>query len=110
RLMRDGVVHRGYLGLAGQNVPLPRYFVRSLGLARPGGVRIMTLEPGGPADLAGLHEGDVIVTLAGEPVAGIDDLHRLLTENRVEVAIPMTIVRSLEKVALSIVPARRRAA
>jgi S1-C subfamily serine protease len=110
RLMRDGVVHRGKLGLAGQYVALPRYFVRSLGLSRPGGVRVMSVEDGGPADQAGLKEGDVIVHLAGQPVGGIDDLHRLLTDGLVDQPLPVTVVRAFEKMEFQVTPARRVAA
>lgn len=58
----------------------------------------------GPAQRAGLREGDVIVALDGKPIAGVDDLHRLLTEARVGVSNPVTVLRWTEKLELHIVP------
>jgi S1-C subfamily serine protease len=72
-----GRVRRAHLGIAGQTIPLPRRLSLALGLGGQA-VRIGGLEPGGPADRAGLREGDILIRLAGEPVAGTDDLVRLL--------------------------------
>jgi S1-C subfamily serine protease len=104
RLIRDGVIRRAFIGVAGQNVTLPRYLVRSLNLSSPSGVRIMSLEESGPARRAGLLDGDVIVDFAGEPIAGIDDLHRILTEQQVGVPSEVTVLRSLGKLSVTIVP------
>lgn len=104
RLMKDGVIRRAVIGVAGQNVTLPRYLVRSLSLPSPSGVRVMSLEEGGAARKAGLQDGDVIVEFAGQPIAGIDDLHRILTAGMVGVASPVLALRGLEKVTLAITP------
>ena len=53
---------------------------------------------------AGMHEGDIIVGYDGQPVSGIDDLHRLLTEKRVGKPAPVIVLRRAEKLALNIVP------
>jgi S1-C subfamily serine protease len=108
RLMRDGRIRRGYLGLGGQDVPLPRSLVRFYNLAVETGVQVVSVEPGSPAERAGLQEGDVIVGFAEQPVPNIDALHRLLTEGQVGVAAPLTVVRYPEKLVLAIVPADRR--
>jgi S1-C subfamily serine protease len=104
RLMKDGVIRRAVIGVAGQNVTLPRYLVRSLSLPSPSGVRVMSLEEGGAARKAGLQDGDVIVEFAGQPISGIDDLHRILTAGLVGVASPMLALRGLEKVTLAVTP------
>ena len=82
-LLRDGRVRRSHLGVAGQNTPIPRRLVREHKLAREQGVTITAVSDGTPAHHGGLRAGDMIVDFAGEPVTSIDDLHRLLTEERI---------------------------
>src|SRR5438309_991990 len=93
RLMRDGQIRRSYLGVAGQNVTLPRRLVRFHNLPRESGVLVVSLEKESPAHRGGVREGDVIVGYGTQPVAGIDDLHRLLTDEQVGVRVSLTVVR-----------------
>src|SRR5687767_12620503 len=71
RLIRDGRISRSFIGLAGQNVPLPRRFVRFYNLAVESGVLVVSIEGGGvgkpdsPARRSGLLEGDLIIGFAG---------------------------------------------
>ncbi len=104
RLIRDGRVRRSYIGLAGQNVQLSRRMVRYHELARDSGVRVDATAPEGAARVAGVLPGDIIVAFAGEPVATVDDLHRLLTEERVGTPAPITVLRRAEKRELVVVP------
>jgi S1-C subfamily serine protease len=62
------------------------------------------MEENSPAKRAGLSEGDIIVGFDGQPVAGIDDLHRMLTEERVGVKTTLMIMRQTEKLNLNIIP------
>src|SRR5437868_115843 len=78
QLMEHGRVVRGYLGLHGRVVPIPRDLARDYGLLQRTAVEVMALEPGGPAEEAGLQEEDLIVALGDEPAANVDDLHRQL--------------------------------
>ncbi|HZS83971.1 MAG TPA: trypsin-like peptidase domain-containing protein [Stellaceae bacterium] len=104
RLIRDGRVRRSYIGLSGQNVPLPRRVVRFHELARESGVRIEATAPDGAARAAGLLGGDIIVAFGEQAVGDVDDLHRLLTEERVGVAVPVTVLRGTEKRIFRVVP------
>ena len=104
RLIKDGIIRRGYLGVAGQNVPLPRRVVRFHRLPVESGTLITSIEPRSPALQAGLFEGDIIVGYADMPVAGVDDLHRLLTDTRVDVRAPLLILRGTEILTLEVVP------
>ncbi len=104
RLIRDGRVRRCYIGVAGQNVPLPRRVVRFHELSRETGVRIQSTAPDGAARTAGLVSGDIIVAADGVPVADIDELHRLMTEERVGLAVPFTVLRLSQKLEVPVTP------
>lgn len=110
RLMRYGMVKRSYLGLLGQNTTLHRRLVRYHGLAVESGFLVTQLEQGGPGEAAGLKEGDVIIGFAGCDVKGIDELHVLLTEERIGETATLTVIRRTEKVDLTIVPLEKKAA
>ena len=104
RLIRDGRVRRSRIGVSVQTVALPASVVARFDLPGDGGVLIGSIEPNGPADRAGLEEGDVLVALDGHPVSGIDDLHRLLTEERVGVWTHLTLLRGTDRLTLEIIP------
>jgi S1-C subfamily serine protease len=74
-------------------------------LIQPSGVLITTIEPGSPAARAGLQPGDIIVAFDGQPVHGIDDLHRLLTGERIGAATTVAAVRKAERLELPITAA-----
>jgi S1-C subfamily serine protease len=97
RLIKEGKIKRSYIGLGGQNVPLLRRIVRFYHLPVESGVLVVTIEENSPGQRAGLSEGDIIVGFDGQPVFGIDDLHRMLTEERVGVKTMLTIIRQTEK-------------
>jgi S1-C subfamily serine protease len=103
-LIRDGKVRRSYIGLGGQNVALPRRLVRFHSLPVAGGVLAISLEPHSPAQKAGLRRGDIIVAFASQPIAEIDDLHKLLTESWIGVRATLTIIRGTEKMDIPIFP------
>jgi S1-C subfamily serine protease len=103
RLIRTGRIRRAYIGLAGQNVALDPAAARALGMPG-GGVLVLSVEPGSPASRAGVEEGDVVVALDGEPVGGIDGLHKLLTEERIEAPAVLGVLRRSGRVELPVVP------
>jgi S1-C subfamily serine protease len=105
RLIRDGKVSRSYIGLAGQNVPLPRRFVRYYGLPVESGIMVVSYERDSPAERAKVQEGDIIVGFDDHPIAGIDDLHRLLTDERIGRTSSLVVIRRTERLTLEVVPA-----
>jgi S1-C subfamily serine protease len=107
RLIAYGRVKRSFLGLGGQDVRLPRSLVRRHGLGANSGVFAAAVEDGSPADRAGVLEGDVVIGYDGEPITGVDDLHRTLTDDRVGQRGSMTVLRGDEKLELDVVPAER---
>ncbi|CAN5226351.1 trypsin-like peptidase domain-containing protein [soil metagenome] len=104
QLLRRGFVRRGYLGVVGQSVALHTGSIRRHGLAAEGGVLVTSVESGGPADRAGLRDGDIVVSFSGQPVGGIDDLHRLLLEEAIGVAAPVTVLRRGRKETATVTP------
>jgi S1-C subfamily serine protease len=110
KLIRDGKIRRGVIGVAGQNVPLHRRVVRFFDLPVETGILVVSVEPNGAAQRAGLREGDLVVGFDGQPVAAIDDLHRLLTEARVGVRAPLFVIRGTERLTLEVIPEESRPA
>jgi S1-C subfamily serine protease len=108
RLMRDGHIRRSYIGVAGQTVPLVRKLVRHHSLDSDGGVFVVSVEGGSPASRAGLRDGDIIVGFGGEPVHGLDDLHRRLTDERVGTTAELSVLRGTRMLRLAITPAEAR--
>jgi S1-C subfamily serine protease len=108
RLIRDGHVRRSFIGIAGQNVPLPRRVVRYYNLLVESGILVVSFEQESPARRAGLLEGDIIIGFDGHAVGGIDDLHRLLTDERVGRAAPLLLLRRTDKITLDVVPEESR--
>ena len=104
RLIREGRVRRCYIGVAGQNMPLPRRVVRFHELTRETGVRVQSTAPDGAARAAGLASGDIIVAVDGIPVGDVDELHRLMTEERVGKPIPITVLRMSQKLDVVVTP------
>jgi S1-C subfamily serine protease len=108
RLLRDGRIRRSYIGVSAQTVPVHRRVVRFYDLPKEMGALVLSVEDNSPAKRAGLREGDIIVALEGQPVAGVDDLHRLLTEVRVGVSNSLTVLRYTDKLELKVVPEESR--
>ena len=90
QLLQHGRVIRGYLGLHGHTIPIPRHLGRLFGFTQTTGVEVIAIEPGGPAEDAGIEPEDVIVSLGEQSVASVDDLHKLLTQ--LPVAVPASVV------------------
>ncbi len=108
KLIHEGRIRRAYIGVAGQNVPLHRRVVRYHDLPIESAVFVVSVEPDSPGARAGLRDGDMIVGFGGKPIAGIDDLHRLLTEDQADQETTLLIVRGSERLALPIRPSLRK--
>jgi len=107
RLIRDGRISRSYIGFAGQNVPIPRRIVRYYQLPVESAVMVVSFENNmkvSPAKAGGLLTGDLIVEFDGKPIRGIDDLHKLLTDERIGKKTPVTVIRGTQKLTFEVVP------
>jgi S1-C subfamily serine protease len=105
KLIREGRIRRAWLGIAGQTVSISRRMARFHALEAEHGVRVVSLEKGSPARKAEVEEGDIIVGYDDHSVAGIDDLQRLLTEERVGKDGTLAVIRGTEKRLVPIRPA-----
>jgi serine protease DegQ len=102
-LSEQGSVKRGYLGILSQPVRLPD----GQNLGQKGGLLVVGVEDGSPADRGGLIVGDILATLDGQPVEDTDDLLVLLAGNRVGSAVPVKLVRGGELAEVEITVGER---
>lgn len=107
QILQHGRVRRARLGIAGDQMPLPERFRHRNGLSQTGGVRIVEVIEGSPATAAGLRPGDVLVTLDGHPVTGIDDMTRLLDDSRIGRTIGVALLRDGVLVKSQVMPDER---
>jgi S1-C subfamily serine protease len=108
RLLTQGRIRRAYIGVEAQTVPLHRRIVRFYDLPKETGVIVVGVENSSPAQRAALREGDVIIAFNGQSIAGVDDLHRLLTDVHVGATSRVTLIRRTEKLELTIIPQESR--
>lgn len=92
-LMRFGRVRRGYLGIAGADIRLPRRALSRLDLTEARAVRVVRVEADSPAAQGGLREGDVLIALQGQPITGIAALARLLDGESIGAPRELTLLR-----------------
>lgn len=103
-LINNGRVRRAYLGIGGQSVSLSHRAQQDHAIAQDGGVLVIGVEEGSPADRSRLYEGDIIVGFNDQQILTIDDLHRILTEAKIGVRSSLIILRAWEKIDVDITP------
>jgi S1-C subfamily serine protease len=106
-LIKHGRVRRGFIGVSGQTVPVPRRHARLAAIENESGAMVTALEPNGPAVLAGLMSLDVIVRADGVPVTGVDDLIRLLNAERIGKTIAIDVLRRGQLRTFEVTPPER---
>ena len=104
RLIRDGRIRRGYVGIAGQNIDVPRAVARTNQLAVSSGVLVTSIEARSPAEEAGFKKGDIILSFGAQAVTGVDDLHQLLSEEQIGTPSPLLVLRRGERRTLHVIP------
>jgi S1-C subfamily serine protease len=104
QLLSEGRVRRSYLGIAGQDVPLPRRVVRHHHLPASSGVLVVEVVEKGPAARASVASGDLVVSFNGEPIERTDDLHRVLTGDRAGTVAELGVLRGVDFLALRVTP------
>jgi S1-C subfamily serine protease len=104
-LLKEGRVRRGYLGLGGQNLSLSPHASRLLGLPGETAVRAILIESGGPAHVAGLREGDILLSFDGAAIGGMDELRRRLGAGSIGKPSRVSVLRRNQRLAFEVVPA-----
>ncbi len=104
RLIRDGRIRRAYIGIAGQNIDVPRTLARANQVAIASAVRVDSVEKGSPAARAGLDKGDIIVAFGEVAITGVDDLHRVLGEEQINVAVDVAVIRAGRRRTIAVTP------
>jgi S1-C subfamily serine protease len=110
RLIRDGCIRRSQIGVRGQDVPLATRLSRFHDIAGGKAVLVVEVMKDSPAARAGLRDGDLVFGFGGEKVRGIDDLHRLLTEERIGSSVAVEVLRGTERKSIPVVPEEKPAA
>jgi S1-C subfamily serine protease len=109
-MVRHGRVRRAFIGIAAQQIALPRRLRHAAGLDQERAVTAGTVEPDSPAARAGLRPGDIIIGLDSAPITGADDLVRALSGDKIGRTIALHLLRGTERLTLSLVPQERRKA
>ncbi|MFC1584331.1 S1C family serine protease [Fibrobacterota bacterium] len=104
KLMKEGRIIRSYLGLSGQNVPLPRQLVRHHHLVQEQCVFVTSVGQGSPAEKAGLRDGDFIIGFHNLPVNSLESLQGLLKEKLINRKTTISVIRHTQRMKLAIVP------
>ncbi len=106
-LLTHGRIARGYLGVGLQPIPLPTAFAKALKREQRSAVIVLSIEPGGPADKAGIVVGDVIAEIGGEAVADTDDVQSAL-RGSIGSELPVVVLRGGERTELRVRVAERK--
>ncbi len=93
KLIADGKVRRGYVGLSGQNIQLNTKFAKHYKLTKGSGVFVQDIEKDSPAFNSKLQQGDLIIGLNDEVVSSIDDLHKLLNVDSIGKEAVLRVIR-----------------
>lgn len=107
-LLEKGHMGLGYLGLGMRPMPLPENLKSALNLSGDSGLIVVSVEPEGPGDKAGVLFGDVIVALEGTAVSNIRDLQAFLEPESVGKTIPVSIIRGGKPIEINVTIGERR--
>ena len=106
-LVRHGHVRRAYIGVAAQQTVVPRRLRHAAGVTQANGVVAVGVEPGSPAELAGIMAGDIILALDGVAISGADDLIRALDGDKIGRTVSLEMLRRGELRRVAITPSQR---
>jgi S1-C subfamily serine protease len=91
-LLAEGSIRRGFLGVGAFPIRFPEKLEQQIG--QDGGLILVSLQPEGPAEKAGLLLGDILLSLDGASLTGIDDLVGLLDQKGIGKEVTLRILRA----------------
>jgi S1-C subfamily serine protease len=106
-LVRHGRVRRAFIGISAQQTAIPRRLRHAADLSQDTAVMVAAVEPGSPADQAGLKGGDIVLALDEHTIAGADDLIRALSGEAIGRVVELSVLRGGNRQRLSVVPGER---
>ena len=106
-LLKTGRIREGYLGVGMQPIPIPANLREKVTLASDSGLIVLNVVSGSPADEAGVQLGDILVALAGKPIADVDELQAALRGENVGRSLQALFIRGGETVTTQIAVAER---
>src|SRR6267378_5239769 len=107
-LIKEGRIRRGYVGIAGQTVPLHRRVARFYHLPLATGVLVISVEKGSPSEQARIQPNDIVVAFNDEPIGSVHDLHKKLVGDCIGAVCKLTIIRHTEQLAIYLTPRESR--
>ncbi len=105
KLIKDGRIRRSCIGIAGFDLSPDSHLITSWDLSVDKGVLVIGVGDNSPAEKCGLTKGDVIVAFGDQEIANGDDLHKLLTEDKIDAKSTLTVMRRSERIQLEVQPA-----
>jgi S1-C subfamily serine protease len=103
-LLRHGRVRRASIGVGGQTTTIPQRLRRHFELPTSSGVRVLTVLEHSAAAAAEIEPGDLLVRFDGQWIEGVDDLHRLLIDSRIDSATMLELVRRGRRLSVEVTP------
>ena len=100
--LRNGKVTRGVIGVGVSRDPVTKEMAQAMGLPASSGALLSTVNPGGPADKAGLQPGDVIVEFNGRPVTDNESLVTMVVATKPGSTVPVTVFRNKQRRTLNV--------
>ncbi|MFZ4808444.1 MAG: S1C family serine protease [Hyphomicrobiaceae bacterium] len=107
QILQHGRVRRARLGIAAEQTPLPSRLRDLAGVSQTTAVRIVEVQTDSPAAKARLQAGDIVLTIHGEAVTGVDDIARLLNHAWIGRTASAEILRSGVRMSVSLTPDER---
>ncbi|MEM6965373.1 MAG: trypsin-like peptidase domain-containing protein [Bacteroidota bacterium] len=105
KLIMNGKVRRGFIGISGQTIRFNPRIINRYKLDVKSGVQVQGIEADIPAYNAEIQLGDVIIGLNDTKINSIDDLHKLLDEKSIGQALQLEVIRKGKREKIRVIPA-----
>jgi S1-C subfamily serine protease len=104
KLIMEGKVRRGFIGIGGQTLRFNKRLISRLQLNVKSGILVQSIEADGPSYNSELRKGDVIIGFEEQLITSIDDLHRFLDEKSIGKKVTLNVLRTGEQKTVNVIP------